>query len=123
LKLRVVVDENAYDVEVEDGDELDALEPSMPEISAIQSAVLISAKVAAASAFDESKVCRSPLAGVVARLQVSPGQAVKVDELLLVLEAMKMEIKIAAQSAGTVKSIDVATGDAVRLNQILLFFE
>jgi biotin carboxyl carrier protein len=64
-----------------------------------------------------------PLAGVVARLHTNPGQQVQNNELLLVLDAMKMEIKITAQAAGVVKSIVVAPGDAVKPGQILVHFE
>jgi biotin carboxyl carrier protein len=59
----------------------------------------------------------------VARLLVQPGQRVEFNELLLVLDAMKMEIKINSSLAGTVKSIHIAPGDAVKPNQILVLFE
>lgn len=123
MKLRIVIDGRTYEVEVEEAEELGGLDTSEPTASAIQSSVLPSAKLSASSDFDEAKVCRSPLAGVVARLQVSPGQHVQPNELLLVLDAMKMEIKIAAPSAGTIKSIEVDPGDAVKPNQILVCFD
>ena len=53
----------------------------------------------------------------------STGQQVQNNELLLVLDSMKMEIKITAQSARTIKSIVVAPGDAVKPGQILVYFE
>jgi len=56
-------------------------------------------------------------------LHTNPGQHVQKNELLLVLDAMKMEIKITAQAAGTIKSIAVTPGDAVKPNQILVAFE
>ena len=121
MKLKIVVDDKVYDVEVQDVDE-----PGEPESAAaatIQSTVLPSARIAASSDFDESKVCRSPLAGVIARVQVGAGQHVETNELLLVLEAMKMEIKITAESANTIKSVEVSPGDAVKPNQILIFFK
>ena len=52
--------------------------------------------------------------GVVVRLCVKPGDGVQVNDLLLVLDAMKMEIKINAQSAGVVKSIEVVPNDAAK---------
>jgi methylmalonyl-CoA carboxyltransferase small subunit len=123
VKLKIVIDGRTYEVEVEEAEELGGLDTSAPAASAIQSSVLPSAKLSATSDFDEAKVCRSPLAGVVARLQVSQGQHVQPNELLLVLDAMKMEIKIAAPSASTIKSIEVDPGDAVKPNQILICFE
>ena len=123
MKLKIVIDGRTYEVEVEEAEESGGLESSASTASPIQSSVLPSAKLSASSDFDEAKVCRSPLAGVVARLQVSPGQHVQPNELLLVLDAMKMEIKIAAPSTGTIKSIEVDPGDAVKPNQILICFE
>jgi methylmalonyl-CoA carboxyltransferase small subunit len=90
----------------------------------VQSSILPTfSKPGASFDVDEAKVCRSPLAGVVARLHANPGQPVQTNELLLVLDAMKMEIKITAQSAGTIKSISVAPGEAVKPNQILVYFD
>ena len=89
----------------------------------VQSSVLPTFSKPGLSVVDEAKVCRSPLAGVVARLHTSPGQQVQDSELLLVLDAMKMEIKITAQSAGVVKSILVVPGEAVKPGQILVHFE
>ena len=121
LKLRIVIDGHTYEVEVEDGEQLESSELS--DVAAIQSSVLPSAaKFAVSSDFDESKACRSPLAGVVSRVHASPGQAVQQNDVLLILEAMKMEIKITAQSPGTIKSVNVASGEAVKPNQILLLF-
>ena len=81
------------------------------------------AAIGASADFDESKVVRSPLAGVITQLRVKPGEQVQPNELLLLMEAMKMEIKIAALAAGTVKSFEVAIGDAVRPNQVLVCLE
>jgi biotin carboxyl carrier protein len=120
VKLTITINGKSYDVEVEDAAEPVAVEHSLPPV---QSSVLPTAAIGAASDFDEAKVVRSPLAGVVTRLQVEPGDKVKAQQLLLLLEAMKMEIKIASHSAGTVKSIEVAPSDAVRPEQILVCLE
>ena len=123
MKLRITIDGKSYDVEVEDANEPAALEHSVLTVPAVQSAVLPTAAIGVASDFDEAKVVRSPLAGVITRLQVKSGQTVKSSDLLLLMEAMKMEIKIASHSPGVVKSIEVAAGDAVRPNQILVCLE
>jgi len=120
LKLKITIAGRAYDVEVEEAAEPAALEHSLPPV---QSAVLPTAAIGASSDHDETKVVRSPLAGVITRLEVQNGQNVEANELLLLMEAMKMEIKVAALIAGRVKSIEVATGDAVRPNQILVCLE
>ncbi|HWS95578.1 MAG TPA: biotin/lipoyl-containing protein [Candidatus Methylomirabilis sp.] len=72
---------------------------------------------------DESKVCRSPVAGVVVKLNVQPGQALQTNDLMLVLEAMKMETNITAPVAGKVNKVNVAHGDGVKVNQVLVEFE
>ena len=68
----------------------------------------------------DGKVCRSPVTGLVIKVNVQPGQRVKEDELMLVLEAMKMETNVTAPRAGTVKSVHVAPGDSVKMNQVLM---
>jgi biotin carboxyl carrier protein len=124
LKLKIVVQGTAYDVEVGYAGETDETEFGSSAQAGIQSSVLPSAtRFGVSSEFDETKVCRSPLAAVVARVQAEPRQHVQPGDLLLVIDAMKMEIKITAQLEGTVKSIEVATGNAVGPGQILAFFE
>jgi biotin carboxyl carrier protein len=123
VKLTITINGKGYDVEVEEAVEPSATEHSPHALPPVQSSVLPTAAIGASSDFDEAKVVRSPLAGVVTHLQVQPGDKVKAHQLLLLLEAMKMEIKIASHSAGTVKSIEVAPSDAVRPEQILVCLE
>jgi len=61
--------------------------------------------------------------GLVIKVNVRPGQAVEAGELVLVLEAMKMETNVTAPRAAIVKSVHVAAGDPVKLNQVLLELE
>ncbi len=124
MKLTIVIDGRPYEVEVEHAEYASGRDSQLSERAAVQSSVLPTfSKPGASGGIDEAKVCRSPLAGVVARLHSNPGQQVENNELLLVLDAMKMEIKITAQLAGIVKSIAVAPGDAVKPGQILIHFE
>ena len=62
----------------------------------------------------------APLAGTVAKILVAEGDAVKAGQVLLTLEAMKMETEINAPADGTVKGILVAVGDAVQGGQGLV---
>ena len=124
MKLNIVVAGRAFEVEVEEAEPLADHGLSASASPGIYSAILPTApKPGTLSEVDESKVCRSPLAGVVLRLQAKPGEHVEVNDLLLVLDAMKMEIKINAQSSGIIKSIEVAPNDAVKPDQILVCFE
>src|SRR5262245_33895619 len=72
---------------------------------------------------DESKVCRSPSSGVVVRVPAQVGQAIQVNDVLLVLEAMKMETVITSSVAGKVAKVNVNLGDAVQAGQVVVEFE
>jgi biotin carboxyl carrier protein len=61
--------------------------------------------------------------GVVAELRVKRGDAVERGDTLLVLEAMKMQVNLAAPIAGVVKSLSVERGDSVDSGDLLLTFE
>lgn len=123
MKLTIVIDGKSYEVEVDAANQTSGTESHVADPMTVQSSVLATFPKPGSSAVDEAKVCRSPLAGVVARLHTNAGQQVQESELLLVLDAMKMEIKITAQLAGTVKSILVAPGEAVKPGQVLVHFE
>jgi oxaloacetate decarboxylase alpha subunit len=67
-----------------------------------------------------ARMVESPLAGNIVRIQVQPGQPVGIGDVLLVLEAMKMETEVRATTAGKVVEIRVKEGDAVALGAPLL---
>ncbi len=122
MRIEIVIGGKAYEVEADvDG------ENNLPSSTApLQSVLLPTAPrrdSSVGSAADELKVCRSPVAGIVVRVCVQPGQQLQVDELIVVLEAMKMETSVIAPIAGKVKSVKVGSGDAVKLHQILVEFE
>jgi len=68
----------------------------------------------------EGRIITAPLAGTIVRVEVRQGQSVESGEVLLVLEAMKMETEVRAPSAGSVADIRVKEGDAVVLGAPLL---
>jgi pyruvate carboxylase len=65
----------------------------------------------------------APMPGVVAMLAVKPGQKVSAGDVLLSIEAMKMETVIHAERDGTIAEITVAHGDAVDAKDLLLAYE
>jgi biotin carboxyl carrier protein len=65
----------------------------------------------------------APMPGTIAEILVEVGNNVKVDEELIILEAMKMENPICAPSDGTVKEIKVKEKDKVDTNQVLVILE
>jgi methylmalonyl-CoA carboxyltransferase small subunit len=71
----------------------------------------------------EDKVCRSPVAGVVVRVNAQAGQQIQANDPLLVLEAMKMETNITSPVAGKIKAINAGVGDGVQMGQVLVEFE
>ena len=78
------------------------------------------APVAAAPAGAAGSVqVTAPMPGKVVAVKASVGQAVKKGEVVLVLEAMKMENDIVAPEDGTIASINVANGDAVESGAVL----
>ncbi|MCJ8170049.1 sodium-extruding oxaloacetate decarboxylase subunit alpha [Atopomonas sediminilitoris] len=76
------------------------------------------APVAAASADGEPQA--APLAGNIFKVLVQPNQEVEEGELVMILEAMKMETEIRAFKAGSVASVNVKVGDAVSVGDTLL---
>ena len=131
MKLKITVDGKVYEVDVEVF-EPEAPHPAyvppagharVPAASATPGPPAAMTPSSASPATDETKVCRSPIAGTVARVPVQPGQTIKVNDMLMVLEAMKMETVITAPIAGKVAKIDAKVGDFVQGGQVLVEFE
>src|SRR6185437_16920412 len=66
------------------------------------------------------KTCRSPVTGMVIRVEAEAGQAVEAGQVLVVLEAMKMETRVMAPCAGTGGKVHVAAGNSVKAEQVLV---
>jgi acetyl-CoA/propionyl-CoA carboxylase biotin carboxyl carrier protein len=62
----------------------------------------------------------APMQGTIVKVAVEDGQQLAVGDLVVVLEAMKMENPVTAHKAGTVTGLAVATGDAVTQGTVLL---
>jgi propionyl-CoA carboxylase alpha chain len=71
---------------------------------------------------DSSKLVRSPMPGLIVRVDVKPGQEVKAGQELCILEAMKMENVLRATHDGTIGEVKAAARDTVAADQILLTF-
>jgi biotin carboxyl carrier protein len=69
------------------------------------------------------RICRSPLSGIIAGVYVHAGDELQTHDLMLVLEAMKMQTKLTAPRAGKLKRVHVSPGEAVKRNQVLVEFE
>jgi methylmalonyl-CoA carboxyltransferase small subunit len=130
MKLQIVIDGQTYEVEVEVAE--DDYSPQMqdnrptPASATIQSTVLCTPPNPGSSLEPdnhEAKLCRSPLAGIVVHVLVAPGQRLQVNDLMVVVEAMKMETALTAPVEGKLKSVNVLPGESVKLNQVLVEFE
>lgn len=71
----------------------------------------------------ELKEVKAPLAGNVFKVQVEQGQSVKAGDVLIILEAMKMETDIKAEHDGTVASLTTKEGASVNVGDVLLTLE
>jgi methylmalonyl-CoA carboxyltransferase small subunit len=123
LKLKITIDGKAYAVDVEILEDEES--PVAPAAGARVGAHATEGRgTSQLEAWDsEGRICRSPVMGLVIKVNVLPGQAVEPGELLVVLEAMKMETNMTAPHAGIVKSVHVKPGDPVKLDQMLLELE
>ncbi|EPZ5408557.1 TPA: pyruvate carboxylase subunit B [Klebsiella pneumoniae] len=107
----VEVEGKAFVVKVSDGGDVSQLTAAAPAPA--------SAPAAAAPAGAGTPVS-APLAGTIWKVLASEGQTVAAGEVLLILEAMKMETEIRAAQAGTVRGIAVKAGDAVAVGDTLM---
>lgn len=108
----VEVNGKSFVVQVSDGGDIEGIKP-------LGSAPASAASTAAVSPTSgEPQV--APLAGNIFKVLVQPGQLVQEGDLVIILEAMKMETEIRAFKAGTVASVNVKVGDAVSVGDSLL---
>lgn len=101
---QVLVNGTNYDVVVSAGGAVSSVQPASAPVPASSSAHEITA----------------PMAGSVIDIVVNPGETVEANQLVMIIEAMKMETEIRANQPGTVQSINVNKGDAIQVNQSLI---
>ncbi|MCC2111202.1 MAG: biotin/lipoyl-binding protein [Hyphomicrobiales bacterium] len=126
-RLKITVDGRVYDVTVEEIAE-EGAGPQQPLPAAGTPAAPVSAArpvPRAAPRFGTAPegTVVSPITGTVLKVLVTVGTAVKANDPVLKLEAMKLESAVVAPVSGTVKSIEVADGELVREGQSLLTIE
>ena len=112
---RITVNGTAYDVAVE---ELGA--GTAPAATAAPAPVAAAAPAPAAPAAAAGSIeVAAPMPGKILNVKASVGTAVKKGDVILILEAMKMENDVVAPEDGTVASINVSAGDAVEAGDVL----
>ncbi|CAH6921043.1 Oxaloacetate decarboxylase alpha chain [Vibrio chagasii] len=107
----VKVDGQVYDVEVGPQGELTSVAPSAKPAQAVQAAPV---------AASDAEAVPAPLAGNIFKVNVQAGVEVAEGDVLLILEAMKMETEVRAARGGIVQELNVKEGDAVTVGAPLL---
>lgn len=106
----VEVNGKSFVVQVNEGGDIEGLKPIGETATSAPQAV----------AAGEGDPQNAPLAGNIFKVLVKPGEAVEEGEILIILEAMKMETEIRAIRAGVIGSVNVNVGDAVSVGDCLL---
>ena len=126
-KYRINVNGNTYEVELEEisGASAPAIKPTVSVAAPVATPVSSPApapKVATAAAPTPAgaEVISAPMPGKIVSVKVQAGQSVKAGDLILTLEAMKMENEIFCGEAGTVKEVRCSEGAAVNPGDVLV---
>lgn len=112
----VTVQGQSFVVEVAEGGDISQITPT-------ENVVPFSAPAAAAPVVDLSAVKHeqsAPLSGNIFKVHVSPGDTVKQGDVVIILEAMKMETEVRAEADGVISKVWVKEGDAVAVGSQLL---
>ena len=122
MKYKITLNGRTYEVEVEAGkamllDEYEAIAPAPAAAPAAAAPVAAAAAPAAAPAAPAvtgaGDPINAPMPGTILKVNVKAGDAVKEGQVLVVLEAMKMENEILAPKNGTVTQVVVSKGASV----------
>ena len=114
----ITVNGNVYDVTVEEGTSGAAQTQSAPVKKAAPKAAP-KAEAPKPTGAEGSVKVNAPMPGKILAIKANEGQTVKKGEVILILEAMKMENEIVAPQDGTVASVNVAVGDSVEAGAVL----
>jgi biotin carboxyl carrier protein len=117
MKLRIRVQGKAYEVDVAvvEGVRAAGAAAASGEV-AIPESVL---RPRSPQKLPEDAFCRSPIAGLVTAVLCAPGDGIRRNQPVLIIDAMKMEVKIGPAVDGTLKAIRVEPGDTVKSGQVL----
>ncbi|ECB4445140.1 TPA: biotin/lipoyl-binding protein, partial [Salmonella enterica] len=116
----VEVEGKAFVVKVSDGGDISQLTAASPAPVQAASPAPVQAAAPAAAPAGAGTPVTAPLAGNIWKVIATEGQTVAEGDVLLILEAMKMETEIRAAQAGTVRGIAVKSGDAVSVGDTLM---
>ena len=109
----VTVSGQSFVVQVEEGGDISAVAPAPAAPAQVASAQ-------AAPASGQGQPVPAPLAGNIFKVTAKPGDHVTAGEVIVVLEAMKMETEVCAPCSGSVIAVNVQEGDKVAVGDILM---
>ncbi|MBQ4108801.1 MAG: biotin/lipoyl-binding protein [Clostridia bacterium] len=109
---KVNVNGNVYEITIEVIDKADIKAPAAPAPAPAAAPAPVAAPAGA-------QTVSAPMPGTILKVNVSNGQAVKKGDVLMILEAMKMENEILAANDGTVSSVNVTAGQSVESGTVL----
>ena len=115
----ITVNGNVYDVTVEEAGAGAAPARAAAPAAAPKAAPKAAPAAPKAAAGAGAIAVKAGAAGKVFKIEASVGQSVKKGDLVVIIEAMKMEIPVVAPEDGTVASIDSAVGDPVEAGAVL----
>ncbi len=126
-KLLITVNGKRYEVDVEiiqDDDDVQHIsKPQVRTMDSYVTPVTTPLPTKKKVTVGDTKTLTAPINGVVIEIPITAGQSVKENDVLIVLEAMKMKTNISSPRQGVIKAIQVKTGDTIEAGQVVLTFE
>ncbi|WP_333608118.1 sodium-extruding oxaloacetate decarboxylase subunit alpha [Arsukibacterium sp.] len=110
-KYSVRVDGKAYEVEVAASGELSSIKP------------VVSENIPGSASVTGSATLNAPLAGNIWKINTKVGASVKRGDVVIIMEAMKMETEVRAVADGVIAAIHVAAGDSVTTGDVMISFD
>ena len=94
--------------------------PASPGVKSGSPSTQISPSASPAAAVDSSGALHAPMTGVIKEIKVGPGYTVEEGQVVMIMEAMKMDIDVPCSCSGVVAEVTVKVGDTVNANQQLM---
>ena len=116
-KYTITVNGTAYEVEVED---MGGAAATAPKAAAPKAAPAAAPAPAAKPVAAGSATISAPMPGKVLEVKVKAGDAVKAGDVLMILEAMKMQNEIMAPADGTISDVRISAGQTVGTGDVMI---